>query len=53
MVNSKGRIAYLRQCLYILKDKPSRVNKETKISSKYDVEIHPVNWLKYAILRLN
>ena len=28
----------------------SRVNKETKILSKYDVKIHRVNWLKPAIL---
>lgn len=34
-----------------MKDKPSRVNKKTKILIKYDVKIHQVNWLKPAILR--
>ena len=47
----EGRKAVLTYRLHTLKDKPSRVNKETKILSKYDAEIHRVNWLKPAILR--
>jgi len=34
-----------------LKDKLSRLNKETEILGKYDAEIHSVNWLKSAIFR--
>ena len=42
-VNTEGRKACLTQCLYTSKDKPSRVNKRTKILSKFDVKIHRVN----------
>lgn len=50
---NEGRKAVLTYRLYTLKGKSSRVNKETEILSKYDAEIHRVNWLKPAILRLN
>jgi len=52
-VNTKGRKACLTQYLDTLKDKPSRVNKETKTLSKYDAKIHSVNWRKPAIFRQN
>ena len=48
-MNTKGRKACLTQCLYTLKDKPSRVNKETEILSKSDAKVHQVysNLKKY------
>lgn len=52
LIKTKGRKSILTYRIYTYKDKPSRVNKETKILSKYDVKIHRVNWLKLAILRL-
>ena len=35
--------------LYTLKGKPSRVNKRTKILSKFDVKIHQMNHKKMPI----
>lgn len=42
-IKIEGRIACITQRIYTLKDKPSRVNKRTKILCKSDEEIHPVN----------